>query len=431
MVSHRRGPVAVCALALAAILLASAVSGCDWFGDGPVVALVTGDSFDLYIDGDDTLHILYTVHTRRERGTPTSAVYYGRRESGGSLSREQVLPAAGADRFADAIAVGVDGTVHAFIRDGSRAIHAVRGADAAWSTSDLHTETAGPVGDVEVDGAGGLHLCYSVLQTDADGKARPRYAHRASGSAAWTHHEIAIDQDGESVDYAEASALAVAAGGRVHLVFGREGDTDQAIEPRVYYTRFDTGSPPATATVLSGSATGTAEADVIVDSAGAVHVAFLGYEVTPNLKYLVSEDGGAVWSPNDRLPFTGHRKGLVVDSTPETGYSPGLRLEASNPQVIYVGAPAADSASRIIKVASRDSQGQWSVAATTPEISPRESRIAQSDDGAGVAYVLFARDVGERLGAAATAYAELALASRPAAGSWTVEVLDIPENHRN
>jgi hypothetical protein len=188
-----------------------------------------------------------------------------------------------------------------------------RAVQADWTPVKRLTwnsgESRAPV--IAVDTWGNLHL---VWEDDSPAPDAPEiyYKKSADGGTSWTAGKRLTWNSGDST----RPAMAVDSWGNVHVVW--QDDTPGNYE--IYYKNSQDGGASWTASQRITWTSGTSQAPTIaVDSGNNLHL--LWYDYTPGnyeIFYKKSTNGGATWSPSQRLTWNSGWSGLpdvVVDSS--------------------------------------------------------------------------------------------------------------------
>jgi len=248
------------------------------------------------IDSSGNLHLVWADHT-----PGNYEIYYKKGTDGGATwTSSQRLSWASGSSYSPAIAVDSYGRVHVVWADhryGNSEIYYKKSVDGGgtWTPSQRLTLTSGSsrIPSIAVDSFDNL---YFVFTDETPGNAEIYYKKSTDGGATWTTAQRLTVTPGESW----APDIAIDSSDNLHIVW--RDDTPGNRE--IYYKKgTDGGTTWTTSQRLSVTPGDSQEEPAIaIDSSGNLHVVW--YDSTPGnfeIYYKKSADGGTTWTADQRL----------------------------------------------------------------------------------------------------------------------------------
>jgi hypothetical protein len=190
------------------------------------------------------------------------------------------------------------------------------GARASWEPAKRLTWTAGSSSypAIAVDPLDNLHV---VWEEDISGNSEVYYKKSTDGGATWTGAKRLTWTAGDSLQ----PAIAVDSGGALHVVWMDYTPGN----PKIYYRKSSTGgdswSSSRTLTLTGGAAGSPA---IAVDSFDNLHMSWNAATLEgTDIFYKKSTDGGASWTPSQRLTWT---PGISRDPALAVGSSANIHV---------------------------------------------------------------------------------------------------------
>ncbi len=250
------------------------------------------------VDSSDNLHAVWFDYT-----PGNWEIYYKRSTDGGATwSAVKRLTWTSGDSFSPAVAVDSSNSIHVVWYDntpGHFEIYYRRSPDGGttWGTVKRLTWTSGDsiFPAIAIDGNGTIHVVWDANTSETD---EIYYRKSPNGGTTWSTAQRLTWTSGSST----TPAIAVDSGNTIHIVWG----DDTPGNPEFYYKKSADGgaawSPAQRLTWTSGK---SYDAAITIDSGGAIHVVWS--DDTPGnyeIYYKRSGDGGTTWGAAKKLTST-------------------------------------------------------------------------------------------------------------------------------
>jgi len=264
------------------------------------------------IDSNDVIHVVW------RDDTPGNWEIYHKKstDNGASWSSSKRITWTSGESSGPALAVDSNRIVHVVWHDftpGNYEVYYRRSTDggATWNPVQRLTWTSEYSADpnIAIDSANAIHVVY---RDNTPGNEEIYYKKSSNTGKTWSPAKRLTWTSG----WSQYATLAIEGGGGIHLVW----DDPTSGNPEVYHKRSQDGgatwSPIQRLTWTSG---GSYEPDMAIDSAGHVRVVWEDYTPgLPDIYHKSSPDGGTTWSAVERITWTSGQSmspAIVADST--------------------------------------------------------------------------------------------------------------------
>jgi len=383
---------------------------CGYQGPPVYEAVKVGETNDIIIDQDGTIHVLYSLYAPAEKGDSVFGVYYTYRSESNDWQTEPVETQRSRSRV-HALGRGPNGDLHAFYGSTKQTTYAWKEMGGEWETETFLTN--GYVGDVAFDANGAMHLTHVHWLTDTllFDNVRPHYAYKP---VAGRFHSREIEITGfRDVDYGRVTDIVIDSTGKAHMVLDVQS---LLVLSKIDYIQIAANDGDITPRKIVASLLATNwHPSLAIDSDDGLHVAFTGYHTTeeeelkPKLKYTVSHGGGSTWEEE-----------VMVDESDETGQSPEIAIDGSGGLHIAYLSPETYEIKYAYKAPGAES---WSIEVVDSDV-PTDADISLALDGTGNPFILYPK---VSAGAPETPnmadFLDLKLAHRTGDGQWVIETI--------
>jgi hypothetical protein len=381
---------------------------------GPPVyeSIEAGESNDIVVGLDGTVHVLYSLRMSVEASPRRLyGVYHAYRAADGSWQAEALEGDESIDLWGPVIlAQGPDGVWHAFCKYDGDFYHAWSEAGGSWEKDLLLPDTTRRVGDVTFDAGGAMHVSHahctiarvSDLNDFLSNKLRLDYSYQPVGGGLHTRE---VEVPGfEGHDHGRWSDVAVDSTGKAHVVFSLYGLLRRS---GIGYVQIEAGDGAiGSPQFLSLHSEVTHPISLDIDRNDALHLVFEGFQEGETLQHAISQDGGVTWNTVkiDEVPGGASSQDFALD---DAGGGHVAYLVSETHEVRYAHSGPGDEA--------------WSVETVDTDAV---EEISLALDGAGSPFILYAHATQPFTSTFEIDFVDLNLAQRAADGTWTIETVD-------
>ncbi len=393
------------------LLVISLSCTCLQLGTPVYESVEAGESNDIVVGLDGTVHVLYSLRMLAEvRSRSLYGIYHAYRAADGSWQTEVLESDESAGVWGAAVlAQGPDGTWHTFYGYGGDFYHAWSEAGGGWEKNMLLPDTIRTVGGVAFDADGAMHVSHahctvpqvSDLNDFLSNKLRLDYSYQPVGGRLHTREVEVPGFEGHS--HGGWSDVAIDSTGKAHVVFGLYALLRRS---GIGYVQIEAGDgnigPPQ---FLSLHPQVTHPISLDIDRNDVLHLVFEGTQEEDILQRAVSQDEGVTWNTVkiDEVPGGASSQDFAVD---DAGGGHVAYLVSGTHEVKYAHSGLEDEA--------------WSVETVDTNAV---GDVSLALDETGSPFILYAQATQAFTSTFEIDFIDLNLAYRIADGTWTIETV--------
>jgi hypothetical protein len=376
-----------------------------------------GQTNDLLVGSDGTLHVLYSVYARSDSHWVDDVVCTGYASSSEDGSW-QVEPLGGRAPEAYTLLEGEDGTLHAVYSVARGPTYARRSPGGEWEEFEGLFDVSGRVGGVALDEEGAMHVSHAHHANEED-RLEPSdwrfdYSYRR-GDGRFETRLIEVSSSLLALEFGpgDDSKVVIDSSGAAHLIVDVEGLF--AVPTKIVHYRVEPGNGALVEPTLVTDRLSTGGLDMAIDGQDNLYVVFSSEvwdseanESISALKLACSGDGGANWQDEVVALCDGNL------SVPSVAVDSSGGVHAS-----YLCAPGSYSLQYAYRAAGA---GAWQ----TEEVASAE-RLYEASldlDPSGRPLVLYASSATPMVEMSEDGLTiDLQLARRAGAGGWAIDTV--------